>query len=152
MTEPENATPAAESETPIFDATAAAAEAEESPAELAADAQLRLWAKANGIEDVPANGRLSAAWREQITAAMTAALVVDPKEEASAETTSTESSDSSSSETTTETPSDGPTEEEPKAEVKLEPALPNIPEFETGTYRSVFYPPNTFVSSQYYTS
>lgn len=148
MTEPENATPAAESETPIFDATAAAAEAEETPAELAADAQLRLWAKANGIEDVPASGRLSAAWREQITTAMTAALVADPKEEASAGTTSTESSDSSSSETTTETPSDGPTDE-----VKLEqPALPNIPEFETGTYRSVFYPPNTFVSSQYYTS
>src|SRR5690242_7897546 len=45
------------------------------------DAELRAWASANGIEGVPASGKLSAAWREQITAAMAAEAAPEAPEE-----------------------------------------------------------------------
>jgi len=105
---------------------------EDASAEDASDAELRTWARDNGIEDVPGSGKLSATWRETITTAMTAAL--DPKDEASAEDTSLASS--TSSETTTDGEEASPsTEPEPVAE-----------------YRSVFQAPATWVSSQTFTA
>lgn len=111
---------------------------EASAAEDASDAALRAWARDNGIEGVPGSGKLSAAWREQITAAMTAAL--DPKEEVSAEATSPESSISVETETTSTSEENPHPTEEPK---QPEPVF---------EYRSVFEAPNTFVSSQAYTA
>jgi len=105
---------------------------EDASAEDASDAELRMWARDNGIEDVPGSGKLSATWRETITTAMTAAL--DPKDEASAEDTSLASS--TSSETTMDGEEASPsTEPEPVAE-----------------YRSVFQAPATWVSSQTFTA
>lgn len=104
--------------------------------ESAPDAELRAWAKDNGIEDVPASGRLSAAWREEILAAMTAAL--DSEEEPPVEAPPAESPPLVSTE--------DPVEEESQTE------RPVQPEFETGEYRSVFKAPNTFVTSQNYTA
>ena len=111
-------------------------------AEDTTDAQLRLWAKDNGIEGVPASGRLSAFWREKITAAMASTL--DPKEEDSVVDTSSPES-STSVETTMEETETGTSGEEtsPSTEEPVKVA----PEFETGEYRSVFKPPNTFVNS-----
>lgn len=138
------------------------AEEEETPEEAASDAALRTWAKDNGIESVPANGKLSAAWREQITNAMAGALTdvataLDPKGEDSVEPTS---SDSSISVKATTEPDDSTDEEspaedsadEPEEELVVEEPEPVAPEFETGTYRSVFKAPNTFVTSQAYTA
>lgn len=102
VAEPASATeePSASSEPTVESEAPVAPEAEpDTSAEDASDAALRAWAKDNGIEGVPGSGKLSAAWRDQITAAMTAAL--DPKEEASAEVASPESS---SSETSSEEP------------------------------------------------
>lgn len=130
MTQPE---PAPEEGTPIFTEPVV----EETSAEDASDAELRAWAKDNGIEGVPGSGKLSAAWREQITNAMAAAL--DPKDEASVEATSSESS--TSLETMNETSEEEvpPSAEEPEPEPEVE-------------YRSVFQAPNTFVTSQQYTN
>lgn len=130
--------------------------------ESASDAELRAWAKDNGVEDVPTSGRLSAAWRETILTAMAAAL--DPKEEASAEATSTPEVSTSSDTVTEEIPTtetvstpDGestsvPTEE-PVSEDE-EPGDPRLdmPEFETGEYRSVYKAPDTFVTTQAFTA
>lgn len=105
----------------------------------ASDAALRAWAKDNNIEGVPGSGKLSAAWREQLTSAMSAAL--DPKEEGSVKPASPESSSSETTSTTgdsTDQESPGSTEEE-----KPEPA----PE-----YRSVWQAPETWVSGQTYTA
>lgn len=126
---------------------------EDTTAEDASDAQLRQWAKDNGIDGVPASGRLSATWRDQISAAMAAALndmatALDPKDEDSAEDTSSESSIPVEEETTSET-EDATDESDPEEEVEV---VPVAPEFETGTYRSVFKAPNTFVSSQAFTA
>jgi len=134
---------------------------EETPEEIASDAALRAWAKDNGIEDVPTSGRLSAAWREQITIAMAAALA--PKEEASAEDTSSEPS--TSSETMTEEELSGIPWIPDSTELKdlrndlnfaLEKDLENLKkewkEEQVVEYRSVFEPPNTWVTSQHYTA
>jgi hypothetical protein len=112
-------------------------------AEDASDAQLRQWAKDNNIEGVPASGRLSSSWREQITNSMISSL--DPKEEDSAEdTSSTETSSLTTEEETASSTTEGEAVEEPEVPVQ--------PEFETGTYRSVFKAPDTFVSGQAYTA
>lgn len=177
MTDPESPEVlAAEEPAPVDDPTTAVRED-------ASDAELRAWAKDNGIEDVPTSGRLSSAWRETIINAMAAALAADPKEEVSAETTSTDSltpesetvpEETVTTEETTTLSADGevsslsteepeaeveaaPVETEPEATVDEEPEVeeekkPVAPEFETGTYRSVFKAPNTFVSSQAYTA
>lgn len=126
MTQPESVP---EEGTPIFTEPVV----EEVSAEDASDAELRAWAKDNGIEGVPASGKLSSAWRDQITAAMAAKL--DPKEEVSVEGTSSESSISVET-MTEETSTEDITE----------------PEREPTEYRSVFKPPNTFVSSQAFTA
>lgn len=116
--------------------------AEEPSAEDASDAQLRAWARENGIEDVPGSGKLSAAWREQITAAMAAELAMDPKDEGSVEPASSKSSPTTETTSTTGDSTDqensGSTEEETP-----EPA----PE-----YRSVWQAPETWVSSQAFTA
>jgi hypothetical protein len=142
MTLPEGVQPSGPTETPTVEDDTAATEPvttdEDTTVEDATDAELRAWARDNGIEGVPASGRLSATWREQITAAMTAAL--DPKEEGSAEATTPESS-TSVEETTTET--DTPDGESPSPSTESEPVV---------EYRSVFQPPNTFVDSQTFTS
>ena len=153
MTEPENTEPKAEESTieapvdssDVMEESAPVDETstEDTSVEDASDAALRAWARDNGIEGVPGSGKLSAAWREQITAAMTADL--DPKEEVSAE--SGDSPESSTSvETMTETTT-GSSGEETSA-----PTEPVQPEFETGEYRSVFKAPNTFITSQTYTN
>ena len=154
MTGPESTEPVAATDTPIADAVAAdsastepPADETETPEEAASDAALRSWAKDNGIEGVPASGRLSATWRDQITAAMAAAL--DPKEEASAEATSSESSTSSD---TTKTDPEEPTQEDGSTEAPVAEPAPVQPEFETGEYRSVFRAPETWVHSQTYTA
>lgn len=126
--------------------------------EAASDAELRAWAKDNGIEDVPASGRLSATWRDQIVAAMAAAL--DPKDEASVEPSSPESSPTpeTMTETTLEEPSSG---ESPSASTEEAPAEKPLtgpgsdqPEFSHGgtEYRSVFQAPNTFMTGQNFTA
>jgi hypothetical protein len=140
VTLPENVSPSGPTETPPEVPAAepvvevAPVVEEETPEEVASDSALRAWAKDNGIEDVPSSGRLSATWRDQITAAMTDALTSDPKEEASAEPTSTESS--TSVKTTTE------------------PPVPVRPEFDNpyNEYRSVFKAPDTFVTGQAFTA
>jgi hypothetical protein len=138
--EPSEPTPAAEPvDSALPEATEPVTVAEEPVAsEDASDAELRAWAKENGIEGVPTSGKLSAAWREQITAAMAAAL--DPKDEASADS-------STSVETTTE-------ETTGSGESASAPTEPVQPEFDNpyGEYRSVFKAPETFVHSQTYTS
>lgn len=106
--------------------------------EAASDAELRAWAKDNGIDGVPTSGKLSTSWREQITAAMAAAL--DPKAEASVEATPPESS--TSVETMTEEKETGFGESSTQTK----------PEFEPVEYRSVFQAPNTFVTSQTFTA
>jgi hypothetical protein len=158
MSLPQNIEPSADkpAETSVPDAPepVVVAEEEETPEEIASDSALRAWARDNGFEDVPTSGRLSAAWREQITNAMAAAL--DPKDEVSAEATSSDSS--ISVETTTEDPSstdpEGSTDESNLDSTDEENPVeePVAPEFETGQYRSVFKAPNTFVSSQAYTA
>lgn len=126
MTTPEPSEPTANPvpETPVTEdpvVTEPVTTEDQVTAEDASDAALRAWAKDNDVEGVPGSGKLSAAWREQLTNDMAAAL--DPKVEASAETVSPESS---TSETMTE-----------------EPAV---------EYRSVFEPPETWVSSQHFTA
>jgi hypothetical protein len=117
-------------------------EPEDTSAEDASDAQLRAWARDNGIEDVPGSGKLSAVWREQITAAMAADLAMDPKDEGSVEPASSKSSPTTETTSTTGDSTDqknlGSTEEE-----SPEPA----PE-----YRSVWQAPETWVSSQAFTA
>lgn len=113
---------------PVDDATAA---------EDASDAELRTWARDNGIDGVPATGRLSATWREQITAAIAAAAEPPPAEE--------EPEPVVEEELVVEEPV---AEEEPEAEE----VKPVAPEWETGVYRSVFQAPDTFVTSQAYTT
>ena len=108
---------------PVDDATAA---------EDASDAELRTWARDNGIDGVPATGRLSATWREQITAAIAAAAEPPLIEEEPVELVVEEPA----------------AEEEPEAEE----VKPVAPEWETGVYRSVFKAPDTFVTSQAYTT
>lgn len=121
-----------------------------STAEDASDADLRAWAKDNGIEGVPASGKLSAAWREQIVDAMAEKL--DPKEEDSAGTTSTESSTSVETKTGEEPLSgEKDSSSEPEKEVAEEPEVVQ-PEREPTEYRSVYKAPNTFVSSQAFTA
>jgi hypothetical protein len=120
---------------------------EDSTTEDASDAALRAWAKENGIEGVPASGKLSAVWRDQITTAMAVAL--DPKDEVSV--APEDSPESSTSETTTEEPASGSSGEEETSPPTEEPVAVQ-PEFETGEYRSVFKAPNTFVSGQAYTA
>lgn len=141
--------------TPVFDDAAAAAKAdaaEEIAAEDASDAQLRAWAKDNGMEGVPTTGRLSAVWRENIILAMTEALAADPKDAGTAQATpAVDSPGSSGTSSGTETET---TELEKPAEVKLEKPLKVQPEFDNpaGEYRSVWYPPDTYVSSQAFTA
>lgn len=163
MTEPEKTEVPQVSES---DTSEALVTPEDVSAEDASDAQLRQWAKDNNIEGVPATGRLSAAWRDQISAAMASALndmatALDPKEEASVEVTSSDPSDQSEMEMTTSTngeetssqTNDSSDEEsQDEEEVVEEEVAPVAPEFETGTYRSVFKAPDTFVSSQAYTA
>jgi hypothetical protein len=100
--------------------------------EAASDADLRAWAKDNGIEDVPASGRLSATWREQILAAQAAAAAPVVEEETVVDSTDQSTPDS----TDEETP------------VEVEEVKPTGPEWETGVYRSVFQAPNTFIVNQ----
>lgn len=117
---------------------------EETPEEAASDAALRAWARDNGIEGVPASGKLSAAWRDQITAAIAEAATEEPAEEEAAQE------------------DDFPQEDEDQAEVEAAfdsgekvlttPPAPVQPEFEQVEYRSVFKAPNTWVSSQTFTS
>lgn len=119
-------------------------------AEDASDAQLRAWAKENGIEGVPASGKLSAAWREQITTAMAAPVTSEEETISSGSFTSVETL----GETTvilTPDEADDPVGEESLAAEVVEPE-PVAPEFETGEYRSVFKAPNTFMSSQAFTA
>ena len=130
--------PEPEASEPDTSTPAVTAEEPESPEEVASDAALRAWAKDNGIEDVPASGRLSASWRDQITSAMAAAL--DPKDEDSVESTSPDSSTSTETKEKTTTP---------ESESEPAPAAESIPEVE---YHSVFKPPNTFMSSQAFTA
>lgn len=184
MTDPVNTEPTVEETEVVVDPPVAALEPE--PAEGApvvsediSDATLRAWARDNGIEDVPASGKLSATWREQITNAMANALALDPKEEVSAEVTLTEPAPSletvTTEETTTETVStpDGestsPSTEESKPEgsfVKGDSAFDSPNTFSTSQtvdvseekpkdaveYHSVFEAPNTFVTSQAFTA
>lgn len=136
------------------DTTEDTATVEEDASEDASDSQLRQWAKDNGIEGVPASGRLSATWRDQISAAMAAALndmatALDPKDEDSAEATSSDSSTPMETETTDD--STDQSNLDSTNEENAEPA-PVAPEFETGTYQSVFKAPNTFVTSQAFTA
>ncbi len=152
-------------------ASVAEDEETETPEEAASDAVLRQWAKDNGIDGVPASGRLSAAWREEITAAMAESQAQNPKEEGSANDTSFEPSTSEDEET--ESTTGGPKAAEPKAEVEPEPEsetdadaeaqdegdeveaeeqAPVPPEREQMEYRSVFKAPNTWVSSQAFTN
>jgi len=133
----------------------------EEPAEDATDAELRAWARDHGMENVPTSGRLSAAWREQITAAM-AAAALDPKEEASAEATSTEPS---TSETTTEDAGQ-PWITDPaelaqfkddieaalEADAKLAAAKPFVAEEPVVEYRTPYVAPDTWVTGQAYTA
>lgn len=120
-------------------------------AEDASDADLRAWAKDNGIEGVPASGKLSAAWRDQIVSAMAEKL--DPKEEDSAGTTSFESSTSVETTNTEEELLSGENDSssEPEEEAAEEPEVVQ-PEREPTEYRSVYKAPNTFVSSQAFTA
>lgn len=140
VSEPVTTDPAvtAEEPAPVDDPTTAVNEA-------ASDAELRTWAKDNGIEDVPASGRLSAAWRDQIIAAMAAAL--DPKAEVSAVATPPESSTSVETTMTEEEP--GSSGEEASASTE-----PVQPEFDNpwGEYRSVFQAPDTFMTGQAFTN
>lgn len=136
MTEPET-TPDPEATAPV----------EDTSAEDASDAALRAWARDNGVEGVPASGRLSASWREQITSAMAAASL-DPKEEATAEATST---DMSTSETTTEDGEPWISDPEELAQLKeeLDAALEADKVVE---YRTPWEPPDTWVTGQSYTA
>lgn len=124
MTLPEGVRPSGPTEpdgskTPDVEVTSASSEAAD---ESSSDAVLRTWARDNGIDGVPASGKLSASWRDQITAAMAEAQAEDPKVEDSAEgTSSSELSDKVA------------------------------PEFEPAEYRSVFKAPNTWVTSQTFT-
>lgn len=140
---PVDPTPTSASSDPTVDPAPVAEE--ETPEEAASDAALRQWAKDNGIEGVPTSGRLSAAWRDEITAAMADAQAQSPKVEASVSVTSSEPSTSDTAETAP--PTGGP-------EVTEEEAAPApIPlEREQMEYRSVFRPPNTWISSQTYTN
>lgn len=136
MTDPVNTEPTVDESAPVDDPTTAVNEA-------ASDAELRAWAKENGIEGVPASGKLAASWREIIVNAMAVAL--DPKEEASAEATSTSepSTPPATTMATDSTPAGESSSVQTETEVETEPVW---------EYRSVFQPPNTFVSSQAYTS
>ena len=120
------------------------------------DADLRSWAKDNGIEDVPTSGKLSVSWREKIVNAMAKAL--DPKEEASAPTTSTTSSTPK-----TETKSEGepwiadPAERaafdagfKKALDKDLEAIKEEEPEPEP--YRTPWVAPDTWVTGQAYTA
>jgi hypothetical protein len=148
--------------TPVFDEAAAAAKAdaaEEIAAEDASDSQLRAWAKANGVEGVPAGGRLSAVWRENIILAMTKALGSDPKDEGTATATpEADSPGASATSTSTETVTEETRTEvalEKPVEVKLEqPLKPIQAEFDnpSGEYRSVWKAPDTWVTSQTFTA
>lgn len=111
-------------------------------AEDATDAELRAWAKDNGIDGVPASGKLSATWRDQITAAMAAAAEPVVEEETVVDSTDESTPDSTEEETLAE--------EEP--EVEAEEVKPTGPEWESGVYRSVFQAPNTFITSQEHTT
>lgn len=143
---PEPETDPAPSET-VDDAASAE---EETPEEVASDAALRAWARDNGMEDVPSSGRLSAVWRDQITAAMAAAL--DPKDEASVEAEDSSASSTSEMVTTeTETTPEEPGGDGPSASTEPVPVQPER-DNPTGEYRSVFYAPNTFVTGQAYTA
>lgn len=137
--------------TPVFDEAAAAkAESqEEIAAEDASDAQLRAWAKDNGVEGVPTSGRLSAVWRENIILAMTRALALDPKDAGTAQAT-TPTDSSTSSDTETETTSEEGLDK--PAEVKLELPLEKPLATPVVEYRSVWEAPNTYVSSQTFTA
>lgn len=135
MTEPEE--PTVTEETVV---TESVATEEPTTTEEISDAELRAWAKENGIEGVPASGKLSATWREQITVAMAAAL--DPKEEASVDAISTESSTSTETSSTDQESTDS-TDEETPVEAAAKPVF---------EYRDYFQAPNTFVTSQTYTS
>lgn len=154
VTEPVTTDPAATAEepAPVDDPTTAVDES-------ASDAELRAWAKDNGIEDVPASGRLSAAWRDQIITAMAAAL--DPKDEASAEPGASSPPSTSPETTTTETTAEPTGGESPSASTEEAPAERPLtgpgsdqPEFAHGgsEYRSVFQAPNTFVTGQAFTA
>lgn len=172
MTDPESpeTLAAAEEPAPVDDPTTEVRED-------ASDAELRAWARDNGVEGVPASGKLSSAWRETIINAMAAALAADPKEEASAEATSTDSpalteeptpdttetvttdltTDGEDSSPSTDAPNEGETplvEEEAVEIEEEEPRDPkyDLPEFESGEYRSVFKAPSTFMTSQAYTA
>jgi len=105
----------------------------------ASDAQLRTWARDNGIEDVPSSGKLSAAWREQITAAIAADLAMDPKDEGSVKPVSP-----TSSETTSKTGDSTYQENLGSAEEEKPESAPE--------YRSVWEAPDTWVSGQTYTA
>ena len=144
---PASSDPAVEEPAPVDDPDTAVNEA-------ASDAELRAWAKDNGIEDVPASGRLSAVWRDQIVAAMAAAL--DPKDEASVEPSLPESSTSPETTMTETTPEESSSGESPSASTEVPATGPgsNQPEFAHGgaEYRSVFYAPNTFVTGQNFTA
>lgn len=131
---------------------------EEIAAEDASDAQLRAWAKDNGIDGVPASGRLSATWRDQITAAMNAAAeaAAAPAEESPAEPEAEPEivSTDQSSPDSTEEESPAEAEEEVAAERPLTGPGSDQPEFAHGgpDYRSVFQAPDTWMTSQAYTT
>lgn len=86
--------------------------------EAAPDAELRAWAAENGIEGVPASGKLSAQWRTDILAAMEAAAA------------------------------EVPPAPDPEPEPEEEPVAEEL----VVEYRSVFQPPDTWVSSQTFTA
>lgn len=142
MSLPQNLEPT-EEPTPVIESVEVS---EEDFAEDASDAQLRQWAKDNGIEGVPASGKLSATWREQITGAMADALndvatALDPKGEDSAEATSSESS------TLLKAKAEKASEEPVVEDKESAPAEPPVVE-----YHSVFEAPNTYVTSQAFTA
>ncbi len=153
MTEPEGTQPKVDLEATVTEppvVTEPVATEEPVTAEEVSDAELRAWAKDNGIEGVPASGKLSASWREQITTAMVA--VLSPKDEASVDNTSTELSISMTTDSTDQENPDSTDEESSPVEKTPVVVAPVAPEFESGEYRSVFRAPNTFVTSQTYTS
>lgn len=130
-------------------------EPEPTVAEGTSDADLRAWAKDNGIDDVPASGKLSVSWRETITNAMAAAL--DPKDEGTAETTSTTSS-TPETETKSETEWIPDPEEREALKADLDEALAAdlqlLKEAEEPVveYRTPWVAPETWVTGQAYTA
>lgn len=105
------------------------------------DADLRSWARDNGVEGVPGSGKLSAAWREKITIAMAMTWPSGVEERALPLSQVFDGTEA----VHIELESDLRTDLEIKKELGLgvDPVV---------GYRSVFVAPNTFVTSQHFTS